>query len=81
MKKIIVSQDKCIGCGACEGLEPNVFELDDTGFATAKKSDYENLTDEVKESVNDAITSCPTNAICIKDDDASDNENITNEAA
>lgn len=80
MKKIIVSQDKCIGCGACEGLEPTVFELDDTGFAKVKENDYNKLTDEVQESVNDAVASCPTNAICVKEaDEKSSNDEDTTE--
>ena len=37
MKKIIVDKNKCIGCGACEGFEPDVFELNDEGLAEAIK--------------------------------------------
>ncbi|MDO5561750.1 MAG: ferredoxin [bacterium] len=34
MKKIIHDQSKCIGCLACVGLAPELFEVDpDTGLA------------------------------------------------
>ena len=39
MKKICVDKEKCIGCGACEGMEPDVFELGDDGFAESIKKD------------------------------------------
>lgn len=67
MKKIIVDQDKCIGCGACVGCEPNVFEFNDDGLAYAKKSDFDKLDDNTKESVRDAVSGCPTEAISVKE--------------
>lgn len=67
MEKICVDKDKCIGCGACESLEPDVFELGDDGFAEAIKDDYDKLSDEVKENVDDAIANCPTSAISTKE--------------
>lgn len=67
MKKIIVDKNKCIGCGACEGFEPDVFELNDEGLADTIKSNYDELEDSTKENVDDAINNCPTSAISINE--------------
>lgn len=53
-------KNMCIGCGACQALVPDVFEINDEGQAevildTIPKS----LEDEVK----DASENCPVNAI------------------
>ena len=34
--KVNVKSDECIGCAACTAVCPNVFEMSDDGFATAK---------------------------------------------
>lgn len=67
MKKIIVNKNKCIGCGACEGFEPDVFELNDEGLAEAIKENYDELDTEVKENVDDAAANCPTSAIKVSE--------------
>lgn len=58
MKKINVSQDRCIGCGACVAIDPEHFEFNDEGKSNV-------LTNENLESENlvNAIESCPTSAI------------------
>ncbi len=63
MTKISIDKNKCIGCGACEGFNSNIFELGDEGFAQVKKDDFDSLTDEEKTDAEDAASSCPTNAI------------------
>ncbi len=65
MKKIIIDKDKCIGCGACEGFDSEIFELNDEGLATVKKGEFDKLSDEEKETAEDAVSSCPTSAIAI----------------
>ncbi len=57
--KVVVSKDKCIGCGACQAINPDVFELGDDGFAHAIKNEVEDDNEDVK----DAADSCPTGAI------------------
>lgn len=58
--KFKVNKDLCIGCGACQALSPEVFEIEDDGLATAKKeADNENT----KEEAIDAMENCPTSAI------------------
>lgn len=49
--------DNCIGCGMCESLCPEVFFLNEMGTAEAKDTDTD-LT-----SAEDAMTSCPVEAI------------------
>ena len=58
--KVII--DKCIGCGLCTSICPNVFELGDDGIAHAKADGDKKYPKEVKE----AADSCPTKAIEIK---------------
>ena len=56
--KVVVNRDNCIGCGACEALCPEVFQIDDEGLSTVISN--ENI-DEAK--VTEAIEGCPTGAI------------------
>lgn len=58
--KVKVNQEACIGCGACQAICEDVFELNDDGLSTIKQ---EEVNDELSESVNDAKESCPTGAI------------------
>ena len=58
MKKVNVSQDRCIGCGACVAIDPEHFEFNEEGKSSV-------ITNENLESENlvNAIESCPTSAI------------------
>lgn len=56
--KVVVNRGNCIGCGACEGIYPEVFQVDDGGLSTIINN--ENL-DPAK--VDEAIEGCPTSAI------------------
>ena len=42
--KVVVNKDNCIGCGACEALYPEVFQIDDEGLSTVISND--NLDEE-----------------------------------
>ena len=57
--KIVVDQDKCIGCGACSATCPNSFVMKD-GKAYSIKAKIEKLTCE-----EDAKNGCPVAAISI----------------
>lgn len=63
--KAKVIRENCIGCGACQAIAPNIFEIDDEGLSKV-------LTEEVsandEEDFNDAKDSCPTGAIIEKKD-------------
>ena len=55
-----VSKDSCIGCGACQALVPDVFDLDDDGLAyVLENAKIDENIDDIKE----AADNCPTGAI------------------
>ncbi|MFA6533589.1 MAG: ferredoxin [Patescibacteria group bacterium] len=55
-----VDEEKCIGCGTCVAICPEVFELNAEGKAVVKPGvDLAAFADKIKE----AIESCPTQAI------------------
>lgn len=58
--KVVVNRDNCIGCGACESIEPSVFQLDDEGISAVMQ---DALKDADPENIEEAINSCPTSAI------------------
>ena len=60
MAKVEVDKNKCIGCGACTAIAPDVFEFDDDGLAKAVKN-------EIDEDVKTAAEGCPTEAITIQE--------------
>lgn len=61
MKKLNVNEN-CIGCGMCVAIDPDHFEIVD-GLSTATNS--ESLESE---ALQNAMDSCPTAAIEIKED-------------
>jgi ferredoxin len=58
--KVKVNKDLCIGCGACQAIAPDVFEIEDDGLATSK---VDEVPENIKEDVIDALEGCPTSAI------------------
>jgi len=55
-----VNKDLCIGCGACQAVCPEVFEIEDDGLAAVT---VEEIPEDVTEDAIDAKEGCPTNAI------------------
>ena len=68
MQKIEVNKDICIGCGACQAICPDVFEINDEGLAVAKEENKKKkkLPDEIKETATDAKENCPVQAIQVE---------------
>ncbi|MFA5459522.1 MAG: ferredoxin [Bacilli bacterium] len=64
MIKVKINTELCIGCGACHAIAPEVFAINDEGFAYVKNNDFD---EKNKDDVLDAVESCPTNAIERKD--------------
>jgi ferredoxin len=60
-QKVVVDQNKCIGCNTCPLLDPETFELDTTSYKAKVKKQPATITDAVKT----AIDSCPVGAISI----------------
>jgi len=58
MKKPIVDQTKCIGCGTCAALCPKTFEIEEDGKAYVKEQPGDS-----EEDIKTAIDSCPVQAI------------------
>ena len=59
--KVKVDNDKCIGCGNCVALTQNtIFDFNDDGLAECI---VEDIPEDKKEVVEEAITECPTEAI------------------
>ena len=69
MKKIIVDQDKCIGCGACNAIASDVFSFNDEGYAETNENNniLDNMEEELKNDCMDALEGCPTSAIKIEE--------------
>ena len=65
--KFKVDKDACIGCGACQAICEDVFEITDDGYATTK--DVEVKDEEVKENAISAMEGCPTSAITEEKDE------------
>lgn len=61
--KIRVSENLCIGCGACQALAADVFEINDNGVSEVIKEP----TEDNQNNAKDAADACPTNAISIEE--------------
>jgi ferredoxin len=55
-----VNKEKCIGCGYCVSVCPDVFEMGDDGKSQVKKD--ANLKDN-KDCIKEAKEGCPAEAI------------------
>lgn len=64
--KANVNEDRCIGCGQCEGACDEVFKIDDEGVATVI---VDKISDELVDSVKMAASGCPTDAIELTETD------------
>lgn len=58
-----VSENTCIGCGACQAMVPEVFDLNDDGIAFVMD---DAKIDENIDAVQDAADNCPTGAIAVE---------------
>lgn len=63
--KVKISKEKCVMCGSCVAVCPEVFEMKDDGTVDVK-TEYENVDikdDMLIEKVKQAQVACPTSAI------------------
>lgn len=61
-KKIVVDPELCTGCGTCEDIAPDYFKVGDDGIAEVIKQ----YDEKDKDLIQDAIESCPSQAISIQ---------------
>ena len=62
--KVVVDFDACQSNAVCQGIAPEVFEVRDDGFLYILK---ENPDEAMRSKVEDAVRSCPVQAISIED--------------
>lgn len=58
--KFIVDEELCVGCGACEDVCPEVFQVGDDGKAHVI---METVNNELEKKAVEAENSCPVMAI------------------
>jgi len=58
--RVTVDEDRCAGHGMCLTLCPEIFELNDDGWAVASP---EEVPAELEAAARDAIANCPEKAI------------------
>jgi ferredoxin len=62
----VVDEDLCIGCGTCEEICPDVFQVGDDGFSHVIAPDPEAACADV-DCCEAAAEECPVDAISILD--------------
>ena len=61
--KVKVVEDRFIWCGQCEASCPEVFQINDVGFAEVITDEYK---EELVNNIKSAASGCPTDAIEIE---------------
>jgi len=59
--KVVLDQEKCIGCNTCPLIDPDTFEMDNTIYKAKVKAQPA----EIGEKTKTAIASCPVGAISL----------------
>ncbi len=58
--KLMVNQDRCIGCGLCLSIAEELFGTNDDGISTLK---VDKVPEDMKDLAIEAIENCPVSAI------------------
>lgn len=69
-KYTFINQDTCIACGACEAAAPNIYDLNDEGFAFVKLDNNQGtckVPEEWWDEMDDALEECPTDSVRVSD--------------
>ena len=57
-RRLSIDREKCIGCGLCAEIAPQVFTLDDEGV-----SEILDLEGDEERQIQEAINECPVECI------------------
>lgn len=65
--KVSIDQTKCVACGSCVAICPEVFEMKEDGTVNVK-SEYigKDIPQELEAKVREAHDMCPSTAIVIE---------------
>lgn len=66
----VVDEGVCIGCALCTSFAPDIFEINDDGFAEAMQE----VAADQKDAVQQAIDACPVVAISWDEDSAAEED-------
>lgn len=62
--KARVIKEACVGCGLCAGIVPDVFLMNDEGFAEASQEEIPVIH---QDATREAEESCPVSAIEVEE--------------
>jgi ferredoxin len=66
--KVSIDQGKCIACGTCVAICPEVFEMKDDGKVDVKEElKGKDIPSELEAKVKEAHDMCPATAIVIEE--------------
>lgn len=63
--RVIVDPDTCLGCGICEGIAPDVFNLGAEPYAVVLLNP---VPEKYHADVKEAVEQCPEEAISIAEE-------------
>lgn len=65
MKKVVVNDNVCIGCGFCAATLDTVFKMNDEDRAMTidEKNELEKMNEEQQDNIMDILEGCPVGAI------------------
>lgn len=64
--KIKIDQEECIGCGSCQAVCPDVFEINDQGKAVLKQNQSDQGETQ-EDCAKEGADICPVEAIKIEE--------------
>lgn len=67
--RVKVNKEKCLICGMCASMLPEVFNFNDEGFVEANN---DNINEDNEEEVKDTKNNCPVGAIEIDEEEKED---------
>lgn len=70
VKYAIINQETCIGCGNCEEIAPDIFNLDEEGIAFVKLDRNQGsapIQEDKLANLAEALEECPTDSVMVAD--------------